>query len=59
LIVGGTDLGRTLADVNGRTLYAFTKDQGTTSSCYGDCVVTWPALTVQGKAMAGPGVEAS
>jgi predicted lipoprotein with Yx(FWY)xxD motif len=58
VIVGGTELGRTLADPDGRTLYAFTKDQGAKSSCYGDCAVTWPALIVQGKAMAGPGVEA-
>jgi len=58
VIVGGTELGRTLADPEGRTLYAFTKDQGANSSCYGDCAATWPALTVQGKAMAGPGVEA-
>jgi predicted lipoprotein with Yx(FWY)xxD motif len=59
VIVGGTELGRTLAAVDGRSLYAFTKDQGATSSCYGDCAATWPALTVQGKTMAGPGVEAN
>lgn len=58
VIVGGTEFGRTLADPEGRTLYAFTKDQGPNSSCYGDCAATWPALTVQGKARAGPGVEA-
>jgi len=55
--VGETALGRTLTDLEGRTLYAFTKDEGGKSSCYDDCAVTWPAFTVRGKAMAGPGVE--
>jgi predicted lipoprotein with Yx(FWY)xxD motif len=56
--VGGTALGRALTDLDGRTLYAFTKDEGDKSSCHDDCAVTWPALTVQGKAVAGAGVEA-
>jgi predicted lipoprotein with Yx(FWY)xxD motif len=34
-----------------------TKDEDGKSSCYDDCAVTWPAFTVRGKAMAGPGVE--
>ena len=41
--VGETALGRTLTDQEGRTLYAFTKDEGGTSSCYDACAVTWPA----------------
>jgi predicted lipoprotein with Yx(FWY)xxD motif len=52
-------LGQTLVDAEGRTLYAFTKDKGGKSSCYGDCEATWPALTVQGSPSAGDGVEAS
>lgn len=55
--VGETALGRTLTDQEGRTLYGLTKDEGGKSSCYDDCAVTWPAFTVRGKAMAGPGVE--
>jgi predicted lipoprotein with Yx(FWY)xxD motif len=54
-----SSLGQTLVDAEGRTLYAFTKDKGGTSSCYDDCEVTWPALTVQGSPSAGDGVEAS
>jgi predicted lipoprotein with Yx(FWY)xxD motif len=54
-----SSLGRTLVDAEGRTLYAFTKDRGGKSSCYGDCEATWPALTVQGTPSAGDGVEAS
>jgi predicted lipoprotein with Yx(FWY)xxD motif len=52
-------LGVTLADVDGRTLYAFTKDQAGRSSCYGDCAATWPALTIKGSPAAGGGVEPS
>jgi len=52
-------LGETLVDADGRTLYAFTKDKDGESSCYGDCAVTWPALTVQGDPAAGDGVESS
>jgi predicted lipoprotein with Yx(FWY)xxD motif len=55
--VGETALGRTLTDLEGRTLYGFTKDEGGKSSCYDDCAVTWPAFTVRGKVMAGAGVE--
>jgi predicted lipoprotein with Yx(FWY)xxD motif len=54
-----SSLGQTLVDAGGRTLYAFTKDNGGKSSCYGDCEATWPALTVQGSPSAGDGVEAS
>jgi len=54
-----SSLGQTLVDADGRTLYAFTKDKGGESTCYGDCEATWPALTVQGAPGAGDGVEAS
>jgi predicted lipoprotein with Yx(FWY)xxD motif len=54
-----SSLGQTLVDAEGRTLYAFTKDKGGKSACYGDCEATWPALTVQGSPEAGDGVQAS
>src|SRR5688500_6750426 len=50
-----SSLGQTLVDAEGRTLYAFTKDKGGKSTCYGDCEATWPALTVQGSPEAGDG----
>ncbi len=53
------DLGRMLVDANGRTLYLFLSDNGGASTCYGDCAANWPALTVNGKASAGDGVDAS
>jgi predicted lipoprotein with Yx(FWY)xxD motif len=37
-----------LADQTGRTLYMYTKDTGTTSTCYGACATTWPPLTTTG-----------
>jgi predicted lipoprotein with Yx(FWY)xxD motif len=54
-----SSLGQTLVDAEGRTLYAFTKDKGGKSTCYGDCEATWPALTVQGSPEAGDGVRSS
>jgi predicted lipoprotein with Yx(FWY)xxD motif len=54
-----SSLGQTLVDAEGRTLYAFTKDKGGKSSCYGDCEATWPALTVQGSPEAGDGARSS
>ena len=59
LSAADSPLGQTLVDADGRTLYAFTKDNDGASSCYGDCAVTWPALTVKGDPAAGDGVKAA
>jgi predicted lipoprotein with Yx(FWY)xxD motif len=53
-VASGT-LGDILVDGEGRTLYAFTKDQGDQSACSGQCADNWPALT----GTAGTGVQAS
>ena len=55
--VTSSKLGNILVDGDGRTLYAFTKDQGDQSACSGGCATNWPALT--GTATAGTGVQAS
>jgi predicted lipoprotein with Yx(FWY)xxD motif len=55
-VANGT-LGDILVDGDGRTLYAFTQDQGGQSACSGACADNWPALT--GPATAGPGAQAS
>jgi predicted lipoprotein with Yx(FWY)xxD motif len=55
--VANSKLGDILVDGEGRTLYAFTKDQGDQSACSGQCADNWPALT--GTATAGTGVQAS
>ena len=37
-----TNLGPTLADGTGRTLYLFRSDTPTMSTCYGSCASVWP-----------------
>jgi predicted lipoprotein with Yx(FWY)xxD motif len=37
-----------LTDAAGRTLYLYTQDQGTMSTCYGSCATDWPPLTTTG-----------
>ena len=54
--VTSSKLGDILVDGDGRTLYAFTKDQGDKSVCSGQCADNWPALT--GDATAGTGAQA-
>jgi predicted lipoprotein with Yx(FWY)xxD motif len=50
-----------VAGSNGMTLYTFTKDVANSgkSACTGDCIVKWPALTVDSgaKPSAGDGVS--
>ncbi len=53
------DLGKVLVDSQGRTLYLFQKDSGTTSECTGACAVNWPPLMVSGKPTEGSGIDAS
>jgi predicted lipoprotein with Yx(FWY)xxD motif len=55
--VANSKLGDILVDADGRTLYAFTKDQGDQSACSGQCATNWPALT--GTATAGDGAQAT
>jgi predicted lipoprotein with Yx(FWY)xxD motif len=35
-----------LVDDAGKTLYRYTLDQGSTSTCYGGCAVAWPPVLV-------------
>lgn len=42
------DLGTILVDSEGRTLYDFHKDKGSTSACYGACAGAWPPLLTAG-----------
>jgi predicted lipoprotein with Yx(FWY)xxD motif len=52
-------LGTILVDSQGRTLYLFKADSGTTSACTGACASAWPPLQVQGTPTAGSGLQAS
>jgi predicted lipoprotein with Yx(FWY)xxD motif len=57
--VATSGLGRILVDSQGRTLYLFKKDSGTTSACTGACASAWPPLLVKGKPEAVSGASAS
>jgi predicted lipoprotein with Yx(FWY)xxD motif len=59
LKVADTDLGSVLVDPDGKTIYVFDNDQGSTSSCEGGCASTWPAVATTGDPTAGDGVDAS
>ena len=52
-------LGRILVDGDGRTLYLFERDTGTTSTCSGACATGWPPLLTSGAPQAGSGASAS
>jgi predicted lipoprotein with Yx(FWY)xxD motif len=52
-------LGQILVDANGRTLYLFEADKGTSSACYDACAGVWPPLTTTGTPAAGAGVNQS
>jgi predicted lipoprotein with Yx(FWY)xxD motif len=57
--VANSGLGKVLVDAQGRTLYLFQKDSGTTSACTGACATFWPPLTATGTPTAGSGAKAS
>jgi predicted lipoprotein with Yx(FWY)xxD motif len=57
--VANSGLGKILVDSQGRTLYLFQKDSGTTSTCAGACASDWPPLMANGKPTAGSGASAS
>ena len=51
--------GSILVDGDGLSLYLFTNDtqDSGTSTCTGECLVEWPALTTEGDPVAGEGVD--
>ena len=55
-LVDTPGVGRHLVGPDGRTLYLFEKDQGTTTACTGACAANWPALTAASP-VAGPGLD--
>jgi predicted lipoprotein with Yx(FWY)xxD motif len=57
--VTSTTLGNILVDAQGRTLYVFQKDSGTTSTCTGACATFWPPLIAPGAPTSGSGANAS
>jgi predicted lipoprotein with Yx(FWY)xxD motif len=60
--VGSTEisgLGDVLVDSSGMTVYLFTPDKGTTSTCYGECEEEWPPVVAAGKPSAGEGATSA
>ena len=57
--ISNSGLGKILVNSQGRTLYLFGKDSGTTSACTGACAGNWPPLRVNGKPTLGSGATAS
>jgi len=57
--LASTGLGKVLVNSQGRTLYLFQADQGTTSACTGACATAWPPLRASGKPSIGAGLQSS
>ena len=55
--VAETELGPTVVDADGLTLYGFTQDTATTSACTGACADNWPPVT--GETKVGEGLDSS
>jgi predicted lipoprotein with Yx(FWY)xxD motif len=54
-----SSLGTFLVDGNGRALYLWDADHGSTSTCTGACAQAWPPLTTTGTPKASGAVKAS
>lgn len=51
--------GTILFDGRGRALYAFTRDAGKRSRCYGACAAAWPSYVVRGGVRADAGAKSA
>lgn len=51
------EYGDVLVDSDGMSLYLFTQDEGSESTCYDGCAEAWPPLTVDGEPTAADGVS--
>jgi predicted lipoprotein with Yx(FWY)xxD motif len=59
IALADSELGTILVDGDGRTLYLWEADTGTSSTCDGACASAWPPLTTDGQPIAESGVSAS
>ncbi|TVP71219.1 MAG: hypothetical protein EA340_04900 [Nitriliruptor sp.] len=57
LAVADSPLGEHLVDGDGLTLYLFDNDEPGESNCTGDCLASWPPLTVDDEPNWGDGVD--
>jgi predicted lipoprotein with Yx(FWY)xxD motif len=58
ITTGHSSFGPIVTGANGRAVYLFEKDAGTTSSCYGACAAAWPPVLTTGAPVAATGVTA-
>ena len=58
-VASNPKFGQILVGPNGKTLYMFAVETGTTSSCKGGCATVWPALTASGTPQPGASVDAA
>jgi predicted lipoprotein with Yx(FWY)xxD motif len=54
-----TGIGTVLVDAEGKTLYLYANDQGTTSAVPSAVLAAWPPLVASGTPVAGDGVDGS
>jgi predicted lipoprotein with Yx(FWY)xxD motif len=59
LSVRSSEFGMTVFGPNGKVVYVFGADHGSTSHCYGVCATAWPPVLTGAAPVAGAGVEAS
>ena len=52
-------LGKILVNTQGRSLYLFQRDMGTTSECTGACAAAWPPLRATGAPVVGTSLSSS
>jgi predicted lipoprotein with Yx(FWY)xxD motif len=57
--VANNKLGSIVVDADGRTVYLFEKDSGTTSACNGACASAWPPVTANGTPTVAGGATAA
>ena len=58
LTVHSTEFGKAVFGPNGKVVYVFGADRGSTSHCYGACAAAWPPVLTTGAPSAGAGVDA-
>ena len=58
LTVHSTEFGKAVFGPNGKVVYVFGADRGSTSHCYGACAAAWPPVTTSSARIAVDGAAA-
>jgi predicted lipoprotein with Yx(FWY)xxD motif len=59
ITVRSSQYGPIVADGSDRTIYLFTHDRSTTSTCYGPCAAAWPPVLTRGAPRTASGLPNS